>query len=257
MVTASFILILLTLVQDGLAAFRKDQGFSWITGVAAALLLLAELTFRSFTIGFPALTGTFESLVFYAAFTALATAAYSLQRKIKSLPSLRFVSWMVVLVLLSLASSPLAPQDLKPPVPALQSAWLVAHVALSFIGEALFVISFAAALVFLLSKKEETRKEADRVTLTAITLGWPVFTAGALVFGAVWAQNAWGRWWGWDPKETWALISWLVYTLYLHLRLFRKKSDRLTAWVAVIGFLTTLFTFLGVNFLLKGLHSYG
>lgn len=257
MVTASFALILLTLVLDGVAAFRNNRGFSWISGAAAALLLLTELAVRSFTIGFPALTGTYESLLFYAAFTALATTAYALQKKFPPLASLRFVSWMVVLVLLSLASSPLAPADLRPPVPALQSGWLVAHVALSFIGEAFFVISFAAALVFLVSRKEEVRKEADRITLTAVTLGWPVFSAGALVFGAVWAQNAWGRWWGWDPKETWALISWLVYTLYLHLRLFRKKSDRLTAWVAVIGFLTTLFTFLGVNFLLKGLHSYG
>jgi ABC-type transport system involved in cytochrome c biogenesis permease subunit len=83
-----------------------------------------------------------------------------------------------------------------------------------------------------------------------------VFTAGALIFGAVWAQKAWGRWWGWDPKETWALITWLVYTFYLHLRLISKKTGKLISLIAVIGFLCTIFTFFGVNYLLPGLHSY-
>jgi ABC-type transport system involved in cytochrome c biogenesis permease subunit len=84
-----------------------------------------------------------------------------------------------------------------------------------------------------------------------------VFTVGALVFGAVWAEQAWGAWWSWDPKETWALVTWLVYTFYLHVRLIRKKTGALPAWISVIGFACTLFTFFGVNFLLSGLHSYG
>lgn len=254
MLTFAFVLIVITLVLEALGAFFQKSFLSWISGLAAAVLLLVDLGIRSLQIGFPALTGTYESLLFYAAALSLVASYFS--GKFKALAPVKFLAWMVVLVLLALASSPLAPPTLQPPVPALKSGWLVMHVALSFLGEALFALSFAAALYFLAVKDPTKKQAADRVTLTAISLGWPLFTAGALIFGAVWAQNAWGRWWGWDPKETWALVSWLVYTLYLHLRLFRRKSDSLAAWIAVVGFLSTVFTFLGVNFLLSGLHSY-
>ena len=91
----------------------------------------------------------------------------------------------------------------------------------------------------------------------AVGIGYPVFTAGALVFGAIWAETAWGSWWSWDPKETWALITWLIYTAYLHTRLVKKMRGRTSALLAIIGFLATVFTFFGVNYLLSGLHSYG
>ncbi|HQB62588.1 MAG TPA: cytochrome c biogenesis protein CcsA, partial [Spirochaetota bacterium] len=83
-----------------------------------------------------------------------------------------------------------------------------------------------------------------------------IFTIGALLFGAIWAKNAWGRYWGWDPKETFALITFLVYTLYLHLRIIAKTKIKTTVIISVFGFLLTIFTFLGVNLLLPGLHSY-
>lgn len=79
---------------------------------------------------------------------------------------------------------------------------------------------------------------------------------GALIFGAIWAESAWGSYWSWDPKETWALVTWIVYTLYLHVRLIMKRSDRIVALISVVGFVFTIFTFLGVNYLLSGLHSY-
>jgi ABC-type transport system involved in cytochrome c biogenesis permease subunit len=77
-----------------------------------------------------------------------------------------------------------------------------------------------------------------------------------LVFGAVWAEHAWGRYWSWDPKETWALITWLTYTVYLHVRFILKKRRKLAAVISIAGFAFTLFTFFGVNYLLPGLHSY-
>ncbi len=94
------------------------------------------------------------------------------------------------------------------------------------------------------------------VTTTAIGIGYPIFTAGGLIFGAIWAETAWGRWWGWDPKETWALITWLVYTAFLHTRLVKRLRGRTSSVLAVVGFAATVFTFFGVNFLLSGLHSY-
>ncbi len=96
----------------------------------------------------------------------------------------------------------------------------------------------------------------DTLTYRAVAFGFPVFTLGALVFGAVWAKYAWGDYWTWDPKETWALITWIVYAVFLHVRITRGKRGRLIAWIAVAGFLATLFTLFGVNYLLSGLHSY-
>jgi cytochrome c-type biogenesis protein CcsB len=96
----------------------------------------------------------------------------------------------------------------------------------------------------------------DNVGYKAIALGFPLFTLGGLVFGAIWAQHAWGRYWGWDPKETWMLITWLFYALYLHVRVKWGWRDAKTAWLAVLGFAVAMFTWWGVNYLLVGLHSY-
>ncbi|HOY66116.1 MAG TPA: c-type cytochrome biogenesis protein CcsB [Candidatus Ozemobacteraceae bacterium] len=96
----------------------------------------------------------------------------------------------------------------------------------------------------------------DELTYRAIALGYPLFTVGAIIFGMVWANKAWGRYWGWDPKETWALITFLVYSLYLHVRLTRGWRGTWTAILSIMGFLVTLFTLFGVNLLLSGLHSY-
>ncbi|HUV08506.1 MAG TPA: cytochrome c biogenesis protein CcsA, partial [Spirochaetia bacterium] len=148
-------------------------------------------------------------------------------------------------------------KEILPPIPALQSYWLVLHVTFAFIGEAFFVVGFFAAIYFLVLKDEGRRKAVDRFMYTAIAIGYPIYTAGALIFGAIWAQSAWGKYWSWDPKETWALITWLVYTAFLHTRLIRRMRGTVSAVLVIVGFLFTLFTFFGVNFLLSGLHSYG
>ncbi|MBA7590021.1 Cytochrome c biogenesis protein CcsA [subsurface metagenome] len=96
----------------------------------------------------------------------------------------------------------------------------------------------------------------DTISYRAIAIGFPIFTLGALIFGAVWAKYAWGDYWSWDPKETWALITWVVYALYLHARIVHGWKGRVAAWVSIIGFLATMFTLFGVNYLLSGLHSY-
>ncbi len=96
----------------------------------------------------------------------------------------------------------------------------------------------------------------DNLTYRAIALGYPLYTVGGLVFGMIWANKAWGRYWGWDPKETWALVTFLVYSLYLHVRLAKGWRGIWTACIAVAGFAVTLFTLFAVNFLISGLHSY-
>lgn len=97
----------------------------------------------------------------------------------------------------------------------------------------------------------------DEVTYKSIAIGFPIFTLGGLIFGAIWADIAWGVYWSWDPKETWSLITWFVYAFFLHARLLRGWRGRKIAVVAVLGFVFVIFTYLGVNLLLSGLHAYG
>lgn len=104
--------------------------------------------------------------------------------------------------------------------------------------------------------KDINPDDLDEISYRAIAIGFPIFTLGALIFAMIWAEIAWGRFWGWDPKEVWALITWLYYSAYLHLRLSQGWQGRNSAWLAVIGFLIVMFTLVGVNLIISGLHSY-
>jgi ABC-type transport system involved in cytochrome c biogenesis permease subunit len=224
MATIAFALLILSAATQVVFLLRREakvDPFSHYAHLGAAALLLAVTIERSIRIRFVAVTNTFESLVFFSAAIALLLFFYRLRAKNKAIPYINFGATMVAIALLALASSPIAPRDVVPPIPALQSYWLVLHVTLSFIGESFFVIAFVCAICYLTTRNDERRKSLDRLTYTTIAIGYPIFTAGALIFRAVWAQAAWGSYWSWDPKETWALITWLVYTAYLHTRLVK------------------------------------
>jgi len=256
----AFALLALAAVAQVVYLLRRERRldpFSHYLLAAASALLLAGIVERSVRIRFVAVTNTFESLVFFAGVTALVLFLYRLLAGERLLPLVAFGGTVISLALLAIASSPAIPKEVLPPIPALQSYWLVLHVTLSFIGESFFIVSFVAAVLYLASRDEEQKKTLDRLTYTAIGIGYPIFTTGALIFGAVWAQAAWGSYWSWDPKETWALITWLVYTAFLHTRLVKKLRGRLSAILSIVGFAFTVFTFFGVNYLLSGLHSYG
>ncbi|MET0786987.1 MAG: cytochrome c biogenesis protein CcsA, partial [Paenisporosarcina sp.] len=96
----------------------------------------------------------------------------------------------------------------------------------------------------------------DEIGYRAVLIGFPVFTLGALIFAMIWAHEAWSRFWGWDPKEVWALITWLFYAAFLHLRLSRGWHGEKSAWLAVIGFIIIMFNLIAVNLIIAGLHSY-
>lgn len=258
--TAAFILLCASLVVQIVFLFlrgKKSDKVSHYPLIAAALLLFITTGLRSMKIGFFAITNTFESLVFFSGVIALILFVYKITAKNKSLPLVYFGGTMLSIILLAVASSPNIPKDALPPIPALRSHWLVLHVTFSFIGEAFFAFAFAASIYYLSVKDEEKKKAADRITYTSIGIGYPIFTAGALIFGAIWAQYAWGSYWSWDPKETWALVTWIVYTGYLHTRFVAKLKGKTSAILSIVGFCLTMFTFFGVNYLLSGLHSYG
>lgn len=108
-----------------------------------------------------------------------------------------------------------------------------------------------------LSSLSLTPNMLDEITYKSINVGFPLFTIGGLLMGAIWANSAWGKYWSWDPKETWSLITWFVYALYLHARYVSGWRGKRVAILAVVGFIAVIFTYLGVNLVLSGLHSYG
>jgi cytochrome c-type biogenesis protein CcsB len=153
---------------------------------------------------------------------------------------------------------------IEPLFPALRSNWLTAHVLVCFVAYGAFAISAALSLVYLwkrrnpnlgLAKVFPSIELIDDISYRAVALGFPMLTMG-IFFGAVWANVAWGSYWSWDPKETWSLITWLVYAVYLHARLVRGWSGPRAALISLVGFGAVMFTYFGVNFLLSGLHSY-
>jgi cytochrome c-type biogenesis protein CcsB len=155
-----------------------------------------------------------------------------------------------------------AADSIQPLVPALQSYWMKIHVPANFVGYGAFSLAAMVAAAYLLAKKGilATRLPSldvlDDVMYKSIAVGFAFFTI-ATILGAMWAAEAWGGYWSWDPKETWALIVWLNYAAWLHLRMVKGLRGPVLAWWALIGLIVTTFAFLGVNMFLSGLHSYG
>lgn len=158
---------------------------------------------------------------------------------------------------------------IQPLVPALKSYWMKIHVPANFIGYGAFSIAAMVGLAYLLTdnikhknpdssflKTMPSLEKMDDLMYKTIALGFAFFTI-ATVLGAMWAAEAWGGYWSWDPKETWALIVWLNYAAWLHIRMSKGWRGRPMAWWALVGLLVTTFAFLGVNMFLSGLHSYG
>ncbi|MBX3727590.1 MAG: c-type cytochrome biogenesis protein CcsB [Candidatus Sumerlaeia bacterium] len=165
--------------------------------------------------------------------------------------------------------APIFDSQIRPLMPALQSSWLTYHVVTIMLSYSAFALSFFVAGLYLvksyvlggdegaglLARRLPTLRAMDVFNYRIIGVGFPLLTIG-IIFGAVWAATAWGRPWGFDPKETWSAITWLVYAIYLHVRYLAGWSGRRAAIVAIVGFVSVLFTYFGVNYLLPGLHSY-
>jgi cytochrome c-type biogenesis protein CcsB len=160
-----------------------------------------------------------------------------------------------------------------PLVAALRSYWLAIHVTTAITGFGIFFVSGIASVMYLVRSRYESRLAAgepvesgllsrlpaaaalDRVAHRTAVFGFPIWTF-AVIAGAIWAEAAWGRFWGWDPKETWAFIAWVVYAAYLHARTTAGWRGRPAAWVNVVGLVVMIFNLLFVNMVSTGLHSY-
>ncbi len=208
------------------------------------------------------LTNLYESLIFFG-WTTVAVYLY-LEHKTKNRVIGVFVTPFAFLAMAYASFS--TNQEIQPLIPALQSNWLTVHVITCFLGYAAFAIACGLGLMYLLRHKIKEKegvwaylpdlKTLDELIYKTILFGFFWLTVG-IITGAVWAEQAWGSYWSWDPKETWSLITWFVYATAIHARLMRGWSGTKIALFSIIGFVSVLFTYFGVNFLLSGLHSYG
>jgi len=230
-------------------------------GVALALQTVAVIL-RSVSVGHLPLTNMYEYISTFAWFAAI---LYFVSLKVYKQQMIgAFISPIVFMLMVS--ASLLPKEAAMRLMPALHSYWLQIHVSVAAFGEAAFAVGFAANIMYFLkktlpetssfSKRLPDLKRLDLISYKAITVGYPLFTVGALFAGAIWAEQAWGTFWSWDPKEVGSLVVWLVYTAYLHARLVRGWIGTRAVVLSSIGFLCTLLTFFA-NLVLGGLHAYG
>ncbi len=244
---------------------------AWIgLAVQTAALLLRWKASYDLGIGHVPLSNLYESMVFFAwaiVFLYLLLEWRNAQKTIGT--------FVMPVAFLAMAYASIAPgmnAQIQPLIPALQSNWLTTHVVSCFLGYAGFTIAFGCGLIFFVKKiggdKTSATEEAtggwtkhlpsfdnlDRLIYQSTALGFVLLTLGIMT-GSIWAHYAWGSYWSWDPKETWSLITWLIYAIMLHARFVRGWRGQRMALMTIIGFASVLFTYLGVNYL-PGLHSY-
>jgi len=252
-----FMLYFLTKKEGLVVAGDIAAGLGAIAHLAAVVIRWVE-SYRVLEDGHVPLTNFYESLIVFSLLLTLAYLVFRLKTK-----HLFLGAFMMPLPLLALAYASLAPEverGIRPLIPALQSNWLTVHVLTCFFSYAAFAFSFVVAILYLWRKNREKSilppaKALDELIYRGILVGMPLLTIG-IITGSAWAHYAWGSYWSWDPKETWSLITWIVYALFLHARLMAGWRGSRTAMLSIIGFIAVLFTFFGVNFVISGLHTY-
>jgi len=188
-------------------------------------------------------------------------------------PAIRHIGLFVslALVLLLGADGMIAYVPVGPLVPALHSYWFILHVSTIILASGIFLFGAVPATMFLIRDGYDKGKRRfpyslgrntppadvlERLTFRLHAFAFPLFTFGALIAGPIWAEASWGRYWGWDPKEVWAFISWVVYAGYLHARATPSVKRTVATWIALLGFATMLMNLFGVNLFFSGFHSY-
>ncbi len=235
--------------------------------IAAALGNLTGIILRwiesyQMGIGHAPLSNLYESLIFFAMTIALTHLFIDFRYKLRFIG---VVASPIPFLVMAYASLPKVDDVIQPLIPALQSNWLISHVMACFIGYSAFAIAFGVSIMFLIKPSGAGSQSGiisripdfdilDDLTHQMVMFGF-LFLSIGIITGAVWANQAWGRYWGWDPKETWSLVTWLIYASLLHARLMRGWKGKKIAVLSCIGFFAVIFTYFGVN-LLPGLHSY-
>jgi cytochrome c-type biogenesis protein CcsB len=236
---------------------------AWLGNTAGILLRWYESYQVGEGYGHAPLSNLFESLVFFAWITGILYLVVEHRYKNRVIGAFAMPLAFLALAYASLGTG----KQIQPLIPALKSNWLIAHVITCFIGYAAFAVAFGISIMYLIKRGRDmdsgtgiiarlpSARLMDELNHQLIMFGFLFLTVG-IITGAVWANSAWGRYWGGDPKETWSFVTWLVYASLLHARLMRGWRGNRIAVLTLIGFAAVLFTYFGVN-LLPGLHSYG
>jgi len=247
------------------SAAGAGTGFTW-SATAMGFIGLMVRWYESYLIGpdvghIP-ISNLYEVFVLFCITTALLHLYYE-----ASYATRRLGAFVLLIILAAVAfilwyTFDRGAHEIQPLVPALQSWWMKIHVPANFVGYGAFSIAAMVAVAYLLAGKGYLARLLppaelmDDVMYKTIAIGFTFFTI-ATILGAMWAAEAWGGYWSWDPKETWALIVWLNYAAWLHMRLIKGLRGPVLAWWAIVGLFVTTFAFIGVNMFLSGLHSYG
>lgn len=261
---AAFLLYLVGMVRG---TQRWGKAASWAArlgflGQTAALLLRWKASY-DLGIGHAPLANFYESLVFFA--WAILLIYLLVEWRTRSTSLGVFVLPLAFLTLAFATISPAVSDRIQPLIPALQSNWLTVHVLTCFLAYASFTVACGLGVMSLVKGGREgaggrfrrlipAAGLLDALIDQAVALGFVLLSLGIMT-GSIWAHYAWGSYWSWDPKETWSLVTWIVYAVMLHARSLRGWQGRRMAWLALAGFACVLFTYLGVNYL-DSLHSY-
>ncbi len=246
--------------------FKESKGLSRLILILAAcgfVLHTLNIIIRYLAAGYLPITGMHQATSFFAWCIIVIFFIFAYRYKIGIIGA-----FILPIVFLLMLSSSTFPREIIPLPPVLQSYWFDIHIVLAFIGNAAFAIASGIGVMYLLQEHYLKRKRLsglfqrlpnlqilDEINYRLITLGFPLLTL-AIITGALWAESAWGAYWRWDPKEVWSLITWIIYALVLHLRITKGWRGKKAAIISIIGFLSILFTFFGVNLLLNSLHSF-
>ena len=271
----SFLFVLATLsyffslfTGSAFAAY-VGTGLTW-TGAGMGLTGLLVRWYESYLIspatGHIPVSNLYEVFILFCVTTAIIYLHYEKRYRTRALGGFVLLVISAAIGFLLWYTFDRGAHEIQPLVPALQSYWMKIHVPANFIGYGCFSIAAMLGLAYLVKGDDANprrmlarlpaRVEIDDMMYKAIALGFAFFTV-ATILGSLWAAEAWGGYWSWDPKETWALIVWLNYAAWLHMRISRNwHGSAMAAW-AIVGLFVTLFAFLGVNMFLSGLHSYG
>ena len=260
----SFMLYLIMMVM-GREIFGRIA--TVVTSLAIAVhtfaIILRWVESYRFGIGHAPLSNLYESLIFFAWAVILLYLLVEWKTKNRSIGTF---ATPIAFLIMAYASFGGIDSGIKPLIPALKSNWLIAHVITCFFGYAAFGLAFGLSLMFFLKRIERPERSnfflriipqsslLDELSYQMVVIGFLLLTLG-IITGSVWAHSAWGSYWSWDPKETWSLITWLVYAALLHSRMVRGWKGNKLAALCIIGFCCVLFTYFGVNYL-AGLHSY-
>jgi len=248
---------------------RKVGVLATIVTIGGFCLQTAGIILRwteSYQLGYghAPLSNLYESLVFFSWVTILVYLV--LEWRIGNRVIGAFATPFASLTMAYASFSPRVEDAIQPLIPALQSNWLIAHVVTCFLGYASFAVACGLGIMYLIRGDSREgdgiisslprKRVIDDLMHQTIVFGFLWLSIG-IITGAVWANEAWGTYWSWDPKETWSLITWFVYAIALHARFVKGWTGNRIAYLSIIGFISVIFTYFGVNFLLSGLHSYG